>query len=152
ALEDYQGTLLVVSHDRDLLGGLTGKTYEFREGKVKEYLGDVEYFLQKRDEDDMRAVELSTSAVHKKVNDDGPKRFLSYAEKKTLKNKVNSKEREISQLEQKIEKYEEEMMAPDFYENERAGEILKNHQDLQERMEQVLEEWEKLALELEEIG
>lgn len=152
ALEDYQGTLLVVSHDRDLLTGLTGKTYEFREGKVKEYLGDVEYFLQKRDEDDMRAVELSTSAVHKKVNDDGPKRFLSYAEKKTLKNKVNSKEREISQLEQKIEKYEEEMMAPDFYENERAGEILKNHQDLQERMEQVLEEWEKLALELEEIG
>lgn len=149
ALEDYQGTLLVVSHDRDLLAGLTEKTYEFREGEVKEYLGDVEYFLQKRDEDNMRAVERSISSAPVKKNNE-PRRFLSYAEKKTLKNKVNSKEREISKMERKIEKYEHEMMAPDFYENEKAAEIVKNHKELQEKMDQVMEEWEKLALELEE--
>lgn len=151
ALEEYEGTLLVVSHDRDLLEGLTQKTYEFREGEVKEYLGDVEYFLQKREQDNMRAIETrsfsepqKTKLPHEKT---GP--VLSYAEKKALRNKVNSTERKISEIERKIDQYEVDMMKPDFYEREEAGKILKDHQFLQEKMENLLEEWEQLSLQME---
>lgn len=151
ALLDYEGTLLVVSHDRDLLAGLTGKTYEFRNGDVREFLGDVEYFLQKRAESDMRAIEMRDASADEETSALKPKKpALSYAEKKALKNKVNSKEREIEKLEKLITRYEEKMLAPDFYESPEAAKILKDHNSFLESMEVKMEEWEELTLLLEE--
>jgi len=151
ALEEYEGTLLVVSHDRDLLEGLTQKTYEFRDGEVKEYLGDVEYFLLKREEDNMRAIEARSASEPQKSKSRNEKSdpILSYAEKKALRNKVNSTERQISNIERKIDEYEVEMMEPDFYERKESGDILKEHQILQNKMEKLLNEWEQLSLQME---
>lgn len=99
----------------------------------------------------MRAIETrsfsepqKTKLPHEKT---GP--VLSYAEKKALRNKVNSTERKISEIERKIDQYEVDMMKPDFYEREEAGKILKDHQFLQEKMENLLEEWEQLSLQME---
>src|SRR5690606_40108478 len=57
ALKNYEGTLLLVSHDRDFLQGMTDKVYEFKDQKIKEYLGDINYFLEERNASDMRDFE-----------------------------------------------------------------------------------------------
>lgn len=57
ALNNFEGTLILVSHDRDFLQGLTDRVYEFRDGKLKEYLGDIDYYLEQRKVDDFRAIE-----------------------------------------------------------------------------------------------
>ena len=133
------------------MAGLTGKTYEFRNGDVREFLGDVEYFLQKRAESDMRAIEMRDAPADEETSALKPKKpALSYAEKKALKNKVNSKEREIEKLEKLITRCEEKMLAPDFYESPEAAKILKDHNSFLESMEVKMEEWEELTLLLEE--
>src|SRR5690606_13453472 len=124
ALQSYDGTLLIVSHDRDLLAGLTDKTYEFREGDVKEYLGDVEYFLMKRDEDNMRAIEMGNKSGNAKPSTLSKEDKIElFEKKKTLKNQISKKEKQIDKLEQGIKTSEKQMMDPEFYLSENASDI-----------------------------
>ena len=60
ALKSYEGTLILVSHDRDFLQGLTNKVYEFKDQKIKEYLGDIDYYLEQRKVENLREVEKKT--------------------------------------------------------------------------------------------
>jgi ATP-binding cassette subfamily F protein 3 len=64
ALENFEGTLLLVSHDRDFLQGLTSSIYEFKDHRIKEYLGDIDYYLSERKVEDMRAVEKKRQATY----------------------------------------------------------------------------------------
>lgn len=150
ALEDYEGSLLVTSHDRDLLAGLTDKTYEFRDGKVKEYLGDVEYFLQKRDADNMRTIEQKSVA---NVKNGAPlskeERIKLFEQKKLLKNQINSQERKIDKIEKDIKGYEKDMMDPDFYLSTNAAKITQNHHQLKNELEDVIKEWATLVEQME---
>lgn len=153
ALESYDGTLLIVSHDRDLLAGLTDKTYEFRDGQVLEYLGDVEYFLQKRDEDNMRAIEMRhTPARSARQPLSREERMQLREKKKSLKNQVNKYERDIDKLENQIKTYEKEMMDPQFYQSENAAKLTQQHHELKQELDQVMEKWAGLAEEMEALG
>ena len=81
ALINFEGTLIVVSHDRDFLQGLTNKVYEFKDKKIKEYLGDINYFLDERKAEDFRAIERkSVKAAQKKQSGPG-RQTLSRSEK-----------------------------------------------------------------------
>lgn len=152
ALQSFEGTLLIVSHDRDLLAGLTDKTYEFRDGKVIEYLGDVEYFLMKREEDNMRAIEMGTkSRADKRQSLSKEERIALHEKKKTLKNQVNKQEREIDRLEKRIAQYENKMLDPDFYQSPDFNKITQDHHQLQKQLDQIMDEWSKLVEELEAI-
>lgn len=112
ALKAYNGTLVIVSHDRDFLDGLVNKMYEFRDGSVKEYLGSVKDFLDKRKLENLQELErrfstsISTSENVDKNDSEGKKNFIGQKavsrEEKRLKNLLEKTEKEIERLEAEI--------------------------------------------------
>lgn len=148
SLMDYKGTLLVVSHDRDLLVGLTDKTYEFRDGVVHEYLGDINYFLKKRNEDNMRAIEQNKA----QTSTNGAKKELSREEKMQMFEKRKQVQKDIQKLERKIERLEgkkalleKDMADPGFYESSESVDIMKTHEEVTAELNQVMANWEELV-------
>lgn len=112
ALKAYNGTLVIVSHDRDFLDGLVNKMYEFRDGCVKEHLGSVKDFLDKRKLENLQELErrfstsISTSENVDKNDSEGKKNFIGQKavsrEEKRLKNQLEKTEKEIERLEAEI--------------------------------------------------
>lgn len=155
ALADYNGTLLIVSHDREFLSGLTDRTIEFRDGHLKEYLGDVNYFLEKRQVDNMRDVEKRSTSNNQSSSAEasavkaansqqanGQQPTLNPEEKKQLERAVQKQERRISELEAEIGKWELKLAEPDFYSKPGANNDLKKYSDLKAELAKVYGEWE----------
>ena len=145
ALEKFEGTLILVSHDRDFLQGLTDKVYEFKDEKIKEYLGDIDYFLERHDLDNMREVEKRTKIIAdtSKEGSNGKKNYLEAKERKQLQNKISKIEAEISKLEKAIihddaeilENFDQVNANPSFFDQ---------YQAKKDRVAELVEEWERL--------
>ncbi|MFT4664742.1 MAG: ATP-binding cassette subfamily F protein 3 [Polaribacter sp.] len=151
AIKAYDGSVIVVSHDRDFLGDLTNRTIEFRDKKLHEYLGDVNFFLEKRAMNNMREVELKTEK--KKIVKEKEKVVLTEEqrkERKRLQNAVANSERKIGALEGKIAKVEEEMGRDGFYESANADERMAAYQKFKDELGEVMEKWEAATEELED--
>lgn len=151
ALMDYKGTLLVISHDREFLSGLTSKVIEFKDGGIKEYLGDVEYFLDKKKLDNMRSVELQKSGVNADANptsSDATKKNDPEQMRK-IKKQISNIEREISKLEAEVFQLESKLSDPDFYSQPSFMDENNKYLKLREILESKMEEWESLSLEVE---
>lgn len=149
ALKDYQGTMIVISHDRDFLAGLTDKVVEFRNGAVYSYLGDINYFLQKRDLENMRAVELQKSTFgNVTANASIASSNISYEEQKKLKKQVHQLEKEIATIEKQLEKLQSEMSQADFYVQANHLDVISKHQELDELLLLKMEEWEECSEKL----
>ena len=149
AIADYDGTLIVVSHDRDFLSDLTARTIEFRDKQLFEHIGDVNAFLEKRKLDNMRQVELKEK---KSTNTTATKKELSKEEKqaqKKLQRSLQYAERKIEKLEEQIAKFEEEMAIAGFYESANSEKVMTEYNQTQKELETVMEEWESLAVELD---
>jgi ATP-binding cassette, subfamily F, member 3 len=140
AIQEFDGTLLVVSHDRDFLAGLTTRTMEFRDGNVIEYLGDINYFLDKRALDNMRDVEKRN--VAKAVAAAPVVSNLSSEDKKHLQRTVQRSEKRISELEADIKKMELLMADPNFYTQPDNQKQISKYQGMQSELEKVMEEWD----------
>ncbi|MEO1626527.1 MAG: ABC-F family ATP-binding cassette domain-containing protein [Bacteroidota bacterium] len=141
ALLEYDGTLVVVSHDRDFLRDLTNRTLEFRDKKLHNYLGDVNYFLDKRKAESMREVEMRSAATSKQAG----KKKLTEAERQERKKwqrAVQYAERNIEKLEAKIEKIEVQMADPNFYSSPDAEKTLATYKSAQKDLDAAMEEWE----------
>ena len=147
ALADYNGTLLVVSHDREFLSNLTNRTIEFRDGHLKEYLGDVNYFLEKRKLDNMRDVEKRSTANGQK-SDTFLKSVTSPEEQKQLQRAVQKAEKRIGELEGELGKFEEKMADAEFYNKPDSGEVIKKYNNLKTELETVYKEWEQAVEKL----
>ena len=149
ALMDYDGTLLVVSHDREFLAGLTGRTIEFRDHLLYEHLGDVNAFLEKRQLDDMRSVELEKPKNSLRTAAPAPRRQLSNDERRQLQKEVSGAERRIERLEQDIEAIHLKMADPAFYDDARRVEETAGRLSAkQSELERAMESWEKASTEL----
>jgi ATP-binding cassette subfamily F protein 3 len=156
AVIDYDGTLIVVSHDREFLAGLTDRTIEFRDHKLHEHLGDINFYLEKRKIDNMRTVELEKSKADTPAMNGSatPKPTkvsnLSHEEKRRLEKDVGNTERKIERLEKEIEKIHLLMSDPDFYNDaakvDRTTDQLKAKQD---ELEMIMEQWEEATEALE---
>ncbi len=149
ALIHFQGTLIVVSHDRDFLQGLTNKVYEFKDRKIKEYLGDINFFLSERKAQDFREIEKkSAPAPGKEVSSEAEKSYKDQKKEKSLKNKLSKVESEISSLEKEIAEidhdllmnYDETISRPDFFDR---------YQEKKKRLESLMKQWEEITLSLE---
>lgn len=154
ALLDFDGTLIVVSHDREFLAGLTDKTIEFREQQLFTHLGDVNYFLNKRAMDNMREVEMATK-VEKSDRDLNPEKAskqISYEERKKLMRAISNAEKKIEKLEEEIAAFEKMMEDPDFYSSPDSTEKVKTYQLKKDELEQVMEAWEEASIALDEAG
>ena len=157
ALKAYDGTLIIVSHDRDFLDGLVDKLYEFRDGKVKEHLGGVQEFLERRKLENLNELERHYKVVEEKPvevvqkkeeakQEYQAKKYISKEEKK-IRNRISFLEKGIEQIESKMKEIEAVLSNPgpgdDVMELTRA--YLENKRELDFKME----EWEKLNESLE---
>lgn len=148
ALQDYDGTMIVVSHDRDFLEGLTNKTLEFRDKQLHTYLGDINFFLKKRAMDNMREVEMATKAKAKALENEG-KPELDYETKKRLQRAVQNAERKIERLEEQIAEWDLKMSTTEFYEQPDHQKQIEKYQELKKDLDKAMEDWEKAQTELE---
>ena len=142
ALQQFEGTLILVSHDRDFLGGLTEKVYEFKDSHIKEYLGDINYFLEKHNLDNMREVEKRTKiSVDKKKNaNNGKNNFKNAKQKKQFQNKLSKIEFEISKLEKEVINDDAEILE-NFDKVSADKDFFRNYQAKKDRVEVLMEQW-----------
>ena len=154
ALMQYDGTLIVVSHDREFLEGLADRTIEFRDKKLYEYLGDINYFLEKRDLDNMRDVELKLPT--EKAATGGPSvksqnstSQKSDSDKKRIEKAIQNSEKRIADVEKQIADVEKIMSATDFYTSKDSNKTLSKHADLKRQLETEMNNWELATMELE---
>jgi ATP-binding cassette subfamily F protein 3 len=151
ALMDFEGTLLVVSHDREFLSDLTTRTIEFRDHQLREYLGDVNYFLEKRKLDNMRDVEMRTvtaSAAKPSAAPTSAGVALLADDKKNLQKVVQRTEKRISELESVIKTIETKMADADFYTSPDSDAVLKKYQQHKSELDSVMSEWETAVEQL----
>jgi len=102
ALAKYDGSLIIVSHDREFLQGLTQKVYEFKSQNIKEYIGDIDMFLSEKDLENFKQLE-SSQLQQKNTKQDKSADQLSFTEQKNKKKKIKNLKNRISKLEKKIE-------------------------------------------------
>ncbi len=151
ALQQFEGTLILVSHDRDFLQNLTEKVYSFKDGNIKEYLGDINYFLEQHDLDDMREVEMRTlkeNEIDKKKNSGGKKSYLELKQKKQLQNKLNKIESKISILEKHILNDDAEIYE-NFEKVSSDKDFFNNYQAKKTQVDELMEQWEEIHNKLE---
>ncbi|WP_027385623.1 ABC-F family ATP-binding cassette domain-containing protein [Chryseobacterium gregarium] len=155
ALQKFEGTLIVISHDREFLQGLCDKIYEFRDGHMKEFLGDINEYLEFRQKESIREI----SAEKAKLRGDEPKAEVKKAEKpaenntqssvivskeqKNIQNKIKKVEEQISELETKIEE-----MEASFTKENPSDETLESYNKKKEELDVALQEWEYLGTQL----
>ena len=160
ALKSYDGTLIIVSHDRDFLDGLVDKLYEFRDGRVKEHLGGVQEFLERRKLENLSELERhNKEAVQEKPAEVIQKKeeakqeyqaqkYVSKEEKK-IKNRISFLEKKIEEYEAKMAEIEAKLMSPGPEDDvmDLTREYLENKRELDYKME----EWSELTEKLEQF-
>ena len=151
ALKEYQGTLLVISHDREFLSGLTDKVIEFKDGGTNEYLGDIDYYLSKKKMLNMREVELQKSDVTP-VADNQNSIKGDADEIRKLRKQIGTVEKQISRFEEEIAEIETRMSDPDFYNNPEFIKTNNKYKELQASLENKMSEWESLVLTLDSVS
>ena len=146
ALQSFKGTLILVSHDRDFLQGLTSTVYGFKDKEIKEYLGDIDYFLEQHQIENLREAEKKTVVKVDKVSHKKEAYQISKAQEKELK-KLNNKrskiETEIADLEAQItaldlelaQNYEEVSARPNFFEK---------YKQKKKSLDSLMDDWETL--------
>lgn len=153
ALKKYDGTLLVISHDRDFLDGLVDEMYEFKDGNVKQFLGGVYDFLKTKKVETIREFEQKEKQEVKKEKEISSNK-LSYEEKKKLekdirkvKNRISKLEKEIEELEKKIEEMNDTLMNPESY----SDELLANYNEVKNKLDTSINQWQESLELLEEL-
>ena len=149
ALLGFDGTLVVVSHDRDFLDGLVDKLYEFRDGQVKEHLGSVQEFLQKRKLESLQELERSAQPLAKEKATPAPeKKKPSDKEKRKTRNRVSYLEKEIAAREQGMARIEAVLAAPGPQDD--ILELTREYLELKRDLDAFTDEWAQLMERLEE--
>lgn len=148
ALQSFEGTLILVSHDRDFLQGLTNKVYEFRDRKIKEYLGDIDFYLDQRKAEDFRAIEKKDPIAPKREKEKGVD-YQKQKKIKSLKNKLSAVEKKITLLEKDIAHIDHELLM-DYDKTIARPNFFDHYQNKKKELEELMENWERLTLDLEQ--
>ncbi|NIJ44158.1 ATP-binding cassette subfamily F protein 3 [Wenyingzhuangia heitensis] len=141
ALENFEGTLILVSHDRDFLQGLTQKVFYFKDKLIKEYLGDLDYFLEEHKLEDMRAAEMKTVVETEKPIEKKSGRLSREEEKelKKIKNRFSKVERSIADLENEIKKMDDQL-AENYEKHAADGTFFEKYQAKKDELDNLTEE------------
>jgi len=159
ALLEYDGSLVVVSHDREFLQGLTEKVYEFKERNIKEYLGDINEFLKEKDLENFKQLETSQAKQKVKEKKEDSHHKISYQEKKDLdkkikklNNKIRKFEKEIDALEKEIKEIDSNLADPEkFKELSQNPDFFSNYEQKQLKLKETEQFWETANLELDTL-
>lgn len=148
ALQKYEGTLLLVSHDRDFLQGMSNIVYEFKDQKIKEYLGDINYFLEQRNLENMREVEKKDVIKKEAAIANTKVSYEDQKKNKTLQNKLSKVESLIRQLEFDISK-DDKALASNYDRHIEDAKFFMAYNKKKADLDKLLEEWEAVQLEIE---
>jgi ATP-binding cassette subfamily F protein 3 len=154
ALKQYDGTLILVSHDREFLDGLCNKVFEFKSGAIREFPGGIFEFLQSRKletlkqlEHDKQAVKKTESKVveqKKVINPEAEK------QKKQLQTKIRNAEELIATIEAELAKIEGNLADPQTYADTKlSAELLSQHTALKDKLDSAMQNWEALLIQIE---
>ena len=157
AIKAFDGTAIIVSHDREFLDGLVEKVYEFGEGKVREHLGGIYDFLQSKKIDSLTMLELSKNVSSPEPEPvEKTENRLNYAERKELQKQLNRIEKAIKETEKDIEKYEtrvkeleEILLKP---EHASDMDLINEYTNITAQLEKANEKWLELSEEKEQIN
>jgi ATP-binding cassette subfamily F protein 3 len=158
ALQKFEGTLIVISHDREFLQGLCDKIYEFRDGRMKEFLGSVNEYLEFRQKESIREISAEKAKLHdedakvvekakaeeKQAKAEIKSTVIVSKEQKNIQNKIKKVEERISELETTIE-----TMEASFTTENPSEETLEKYNKTKEDLDAALQEWEYLGTQLE---
>ena len=148
---NFEGTLILVSHDRDFLQGLTNKVYEFKDQKIKEYLGDVEYYLEQRKVENFRAIEKKQVIAVEKERPKESNSFQDQKKLKSLKNQLSSVESKIGSLEKEIKEIDHNLLV-DYDKTITKSNFFDAYQAKKNKLEKLIEDWEVLTLDIESLA
>ena len=140
ALVKFDGTLILVSHDRDFLQDLTNKVYEFKSQNIKEYLGDIDFYLNQRKIEDFREIEKKDKVISVKKN----KNIDSLIER-DLKKKISNIESKISRLENEISIIDKDL-EEDYEKTISRDNFFSNYEKKKSDLDSLMKKWEKLSL------
>jgi len=161
ALNVFPGSIIVVSHDRDFLEGLTTRVFEFKNKQIKETIGDIYDFLQSKNIENLNELSANLKKPKSVTNpkEDKAARIKSREEKKalekqskSLKNKINKTEKNIDSLEKEIKELEQQLADPVFYnDKEKSTEAIKIYENKKAELDKEMQLWEQLQQNLEEL-
>lgn len=159
AIKEFDGTVIVVSHDRDFLNGLVDKVYEFGNQQVIEHLGGIYEFLERKKMDSLKELEVSANTIIDKDTDkisEEPENKLSYEERKELSRQIKRVEKQIAEIEQIIENKESEIAIIETKlatpEGATDTSLFEKHGILNKELQEDMAKWEDLTTELESIS
>ena len=154
ALLQYDGTLIVVSHDREFLDGLVDKVFEFRNKGIKEYIGGIFAFLEKRKIRSIREIERRTG-TKKSVPENRSGSKQDYAAKKAFERKLRKHERSVKEVEDAIAAMEEELSGMDRImadpDNIEDQSLFVSYREKRQKLDRLMEQWEKASADLENL-
>ena len=159
ALLHYNGTLVIVSHDRDFLQGLSDKIFEFKDKSIKIHLGDIQDYLEKRKIDSLQLLnshQTSSATATTHTQSETKLQWEQQKQKDSLTRKLHRQiekaENDIQQAENELKIINQKMMTPEKY-NEQiiSGELHKKHQSIEHKIEKLMHKWETLCSQLEEL-
>ena len=151
ALMKFDGTVVVVSHDREFLDGLVDRIYEFRDGGVREYLGDIWYFLEKRKVESLQEIERHDKPTTQKAVESNTGK-LSYEQKKEQEKLLRKLRKNVEMIEEQLATIEKEIADFDAkfaVATEYNADDYTKYNALKERYDQLMHEWEKASYEVE---
>ncbi len=151
ALQNFEGTLILVSHDREFLQGLNDVVYEFKDQKIKPYLGDIDFYLEQRQLENMREAELKTPQKQIQKKSDSKRSYELQKKLKSLQNRLSKLEAAIAALEKDIKvidfeleiNYETTVTAPNFFDA---------YQAKKKELERLMLQWENLTETIEQYN
>ena len=150
ALQKYEGTLLLVSHDRDFLQGMSNLVYEFKDQKIKEYLGDINYFLEQRNMENMREVEKRDVAKKEAPIATSKVSYEDQKKSKSLQNRLSKVESQIKQLEIDIQA-DDKALASNYDKHIEDANFFMAYNKKKKELDRLLEEWEVVQGEIDSL-
>ena len=158
ALQKFEGTIIVISHDREFLQGLCDKIFEFRDGSMKEFLGNINEYLEYRQKESLREISAEKSKLSQEAEikaEEKKEAATSEAKSQQNANAFVSKEQKnlqnkLKKIEEKIADYEKEIAQLEsiFAKSNPSDAELKKYQDLQDELASTMQEWEDIAEKL----
>jgi ATP-binding cassette subfamily F protein 3 len=156
ALIKYDGTLIVVSHDRDFLDGLVTKVYEFRHNRIKEHLGGIYDFLRRKKIDNLRDIEIRDKAGKESKSEENTSNKQKYLDKKEYDRNLRKLRKRLEDSELKIEDIERQLLDMDNTLNislnpEESADIYKKYENLKLHLNEEMNKWTALSHEVDEF-
>ncbi|MDV6168821.1 ATP-binding cassette domain-containing protein [Flavobacterium sp. DG1-102-2] len=148
ALQKFEGTLLLVSHDRDFLQGMSNIVYEFKDQKIREYLGDINFYLEQRNMQNMREVEKKDVVVKETPKE---KKQLSYEDQKkskSLQNRLSKVESQIKEVEKQIQ-HDDKLLAGNYEKLMADAAFFTAYENKKKELDNLMKEWENVQEEID---